>query len=221
MTLDFLDRAFIDRWDAFLTAAAIAAAQPAGAVPSTEPVRTAPAAAPLAAAPAAEPAESLPNSDFVDRLLRGASSEWPGLAEEIEAARDRGRRSIAIVSCVRGAGCTTLVEAIVRVLRARGRDATGCDRADAALAGTAHDKRIVIVDAGVWFPPGRISRSRLVVASCGCDAAILVRRAGHDFPTGWHVALEAIGVEPLGEVVSFAPPAADAAPAPSISGGAK
>jgi hypothetical protein len=42
----------------------------------------------------------------------------------------------------------------------------------------------------------------------GCDAAILVRREDRPAQPGWSVALAAIGVEPLGEVISFAAPAA-------------
>jgi hypothetical protein len=71
-----------------------------------------------------------------------------------------------------------------------------------------HDRRIVVVDAGVWFPPGRIQRRRLLLASVGCDAAILLRREDRPAQPGWSVALAAIGVEPLGEVISFAAPAA-------------
>ena len=91
------------------------------------------------------------------------------------------------------------------MLRGRGRDAVACPTIAIASAGAPHDKRIVIVDGGVWFPPGRIHRQRLLVASCGCDAAILVVRSGHRPPAAWSTCLEAIGVEPLGEVVSFVP----------------
>jgi len=125
------------------------------------------------------------------------------VADEVEQARRRGRRVIAITACDRGAGCTTLVAGLVRVLQTRGHDARR-GTVDTCPDAPTHDRRIVVVDAGVWFPPGRIQRRRLLLDSVGCDAAILVRREDRPAPPGWSVALAAIGVEPLGEVISFA-----------------
>jgi hypothetical protein len=201
MTLDFLDAAFVTRWQASLSPAvpvppAVPAADAASAPPTPE---TTPAVATI---DAVEPTAA---DDFVGRLLAAARTEWEALADEVIAARDRGRRAIAIVACERAAGCSTLAVGLVRVLRGRGRDAVACPTIAIASAGAPHDKRIVIVDGGVWFPPGRIHRQRLLVASCGCDAAILVVRSGHRPPAAWSTCLEAIGVEPLGEVVSFVP----------------
>ena len=67
-----------------------------------------------------------------------------------------------------------------------------------------HDRLIVLVDAGVWFPPGPVHRQRLLVKSVGCDAAIIVRRADRPAAPAHALALAAIGVTPLGEVVTFA-----------------
>lgn len=210
MTLDFLDAAFVTRWQASLS--------PAMPVP---PAVAAAEAAEVAAPPAAETMppvahvttlESPATDDFVGRLLAAARTEWMALADEVIAARDRGRRTIALVACERAAGCSTLSAGLVRVLRGRGRDAVGCSAMATASAGAPHDKRIVIVDGGVWFPPGRINRQRLLVSSCGCDAAILVVRSGYRPPAAWSTSLEAIGVEPLGAVVSFVPPTAESQP---------
>ncbi|MFM7137904.1 MAG: hypothetical protein ACKO1M_12685, partial [Planctomycetota bacterium] len=66
------------------------------------------------------------------------------------------------------------------------------------------DKRIVLVDAGIWFPPGPIRRQRLLMASLGCDAAILTRRADREPAPAWAAALAAVGVTVLGEVITFA-----------------
>jgi hypothetical protein len=197
MTLDFLDAVFVDRWQASL-------GTPIPAAPAVAPV--APALAPVAtiAAPAAD--------DFVGRLLAAARTEWDALADEVVAARGRGRRAVAIVACERAAGCSTLVAGLVRVLHARGRDAIACASDAIPTTAATHDKRIVLVDAGVWFPPGRINRQRLLVVSSGCDAAILVVRSGRRPPMAWSTCLEAIGVEPLGEVASFVPPAAESQP---------
>jgi hypothetical protein len=140
MTLDFLDAAFVDRWQASLGTP----------IPVTPPVAT-------IAAPAAD--------DFVGRLLAAARTEWEALADEVVAARGRGRRAVAIVACERAAGCSTLVAGLVRVLHERRRDAIACASDAIPTTGATHDKRIVLVDAGVWFPPGRINRQRLMVAS--------------------------------------------------------
>lgn len=209
MTLDFLDAAFVTRWQASLSPAMpvppALAADPAG-ISAPPAAQTAPLVATVGTfAPTAA-------DDFVGRLLAAARTEWEALADEVIAARDRGRRVIAIVACERAAGCSTLAVGLVRVLRGRGRDAVDCSAVAIASAGAPHDKRIVIVDGGVWFPPGRINRQRLLVSSCGCDAAILVVRSGHRPPAAWSTSLEAIGVEPLGEVVSFVPPTAESQP---------
>lgn len=198
MTLDGLDHAFLAQWEAIASQAA------APVPPQPEP----PAPVESAAAVAVAPGVDVP--EIVGRLLASAPAEWNGLADELEAARTRGRRSIAITAAERCVGCSTIVATLAHVLRNRGRDVIACSgaggTADAAFAGPAHDKRIVLVDAGIWFPSGPIRRQRLLAVSIGCDAAILVRRADSPPLPSWAVALEAIGVEPLGEVVSFASP---------------
>jgi hypothetical protein len=203
MTLDFLDAAFVTRWQASLSPAM--PVPPAVAAAEADGVAAPPAAETTPFVATAATVEPTAADDFVGRLLAAARTEWEALADEVIAARDRGRRAIAIVACERAAGCSTLAAGLVRVLRGRGRDAVECSAVAIASAGAPHDKRIVIVDGGVWFPPGRINRQRLLVSSCGCDAAILVVRSGHRPPAAWSTSLEAIGVEPLGEVVSFVP----------------
>ena len=201
MTLDFLDAAFVTRWQASLS--------PSVSVPAVVPMPEAVAVTPTTdATPLLATADTVALGDvddFVGRLLAAARTEWEALADEVIAARDRGLRAIAIVACERAAGCSTLAGGLARVLRDRGRTVVACSAAANAPASAPHDKRIVIVDGGVWFPPGRINRQRLLVASCGCDAAILVVRSGHRPPAAWSTSLQAIGVEPLGEVVSFVP----------------
>lgn len=182
MMLDLVDQAFMDHWNA-------EAAQ-------------APREAPAAIRPVAPAVDG----DLVDRLRGAAGPEWAALADAVESARRRGRRTIAITACEPASGCTTIVDGLVRVLAARGRDAMACDRGEIPASGPTNDKRILLVDAGVWFPPGRIHRQRLMIASAGCDAAILVCKGDRPPPASWSVVLEAIGVEPLGEVASFVPP---------------
>jgi hypothetical protein len=150
------------------------------------------------------------DAPLVDRLLVEAASQWQEIADRVEAARGRGRRVIAVAGHERGEGRTTIVAALDRVLRSRGREVVVCDAGNsAAHAGPPHDRRIVLADAGVWFPPGPIRRSRLLVASYGCEAVILVRRADRPTAPAIEAALAAIGIESLGEVVTFATSAAE------------
>jgi hypothetical protein len=208
MTLDTLDAAFLRRWQVVpplpaavsdITAAAppSVAAPPAAAFaapvePSTPTRSDRPPVAETAAAP------------LLDRLLAAAEPQWQAIADRVEAARGRGRRVIAVAGHDRHEGRTTIVAAVAGVLRGRGRDVVVVEPGAAAVAaGPTHDKRIILVDAGVWFPPGPIRRARLLVASYGCEAALVVRRADRPAVAAIEAALEAIGVEPLGEVVTF------------------
>lgn len=204
MTLDALDAAFVDRWRAAALPPVPAAVPAAAAPPSVDTAPRPVDAAPAVAPPVCPTGSAATEPGIVDRLLVEAAPQWQAIADRIEAARARGRRVIAVAGCDRGEGRTTLVAAVARVLRARGREVLVLEPDDLpGVAGAAHDKRIVLVDAGVWFPAGPIRRSRLLVASHGCEAVIMVRRAGRPAGAAIDAALEAIGVEPLGEVVTF------------------
>jgi len=189
MTLDALDQAFIDRWRS--RASTVASAPRAAPVPP--------------------PASIAPPNPLVARLLEAAAEQWNKLADELAAVRLAGHRVIAVTGGERGEGRTTLVTCLAAVLRGRGREVTVCGAHELAACpedvfggGLLHDGRIIMIDAGIWFPPGPIRRERLLVASLGCDAAILVRRADRAAASAWGVALAAVGVEPLGEVITFA-----------------
>lgn len=193
MTLDLLDTAFVDHW-ASLPAAALSAQGPRPSPP-----------------PAAEPGAEHPTEPGLGaRLLAAAWREWNDLAAVVETARQRGRRVIGIAGSEPAEGRTQLVECLAAALRARGRDVICVPPSELSAAGEdipggglPHDKRIVLVDAGVWFPPGPIRRARLAVASLGCDAAILVRKADGRGGVAREAALEALGIEVLGEVLTF------------------
>lgn len=207
MTLDTLDAAFLHRWQALPprpsqpTEPTDAAPPCAAATPPPTPVTQ--AEPPSPPRPDREPDFPDDAAALVERLLAEAAPQWQAIADRVEAARGRGRRVIAVAGSERGEGRTTIVAALARVLRSRGRDVVVAEPG-AAAAGPPHDKRIVLVDAGVWFPPGPIRRARLLVASYGCEAVILVRRADRPAVAAIDAALEAIGIEPLGEVVTFA-----------------
>ena len=196
MTLDAIDRAFVARWQARQPAV------PAPPAPRNEDCLN-------DSSPAAD---DLGDPDLVARLLAAEARQWSVLAAEVETARLAGRRVIGVAGGERAEGRTTLVACLANTLRDRGRDVavlaastvrTGLLGAPAD-GGRPHDKRIVLVDAGIWFPPGPIRRQRLLIASLGCDAAILVRRADREPAPAWAAALSAVGVSVLGEVVTCA-----------------
>lgn len=207
MTLDTLDAAFLHRWQALPPRPSQPTeptdAAPPCAAPTPPPAPVAPVDPP--SPPRADRKADFPDdaSPLVERLLAEAAPQWQAIADRVEAARGRGRRVIAVAGSERGEGRTTIVAALARVLRSRGRDVVVA-APGAAAEGPPHDKRIVLMDAGVWFPPGPIRRARLIVASYGCEAVILVRRADRPAVAAIDAALEAIGIEPLGEVVTFA-----------------
>ena len=197
MTLDAIDRAFVARWQSRQPAV------PASPAPRNEERLKESSLA----------ADNLGDPELVTRLLAAGGRQWSILADEIEAARLAGQRVIGVAGGERAEGRTTLVACLAHTLRDRGRDVvvlaattarTACSR-DPVDGGRPHDKRIVVVDAGIWFPPGPIRRQRLLMASLGCDAAILVRRADREPAPARAAALAAVGVTVLGEVVTFAP----------------
>jgi len=205
MTLDMLDAAFVARWQTWTTVPP----PPEPDVPEVPDfvTRSASAPAPAQAEPPAAPAAD--ERSIVERLLAAAPQEWAALAGHVERARNRGRRVIAVAGCERGEGRTTLLQCLATALRTRGRDVVCVEPADMAAAadapggGVSHDKRIVLVDAGIWFPPGPVRRQVLMVASQGCEAAILTRRADRPGIGSRAAVLASFGVEVLGEVVTF------------------
>ncbi len=222
MTLDTIDQAFVARWKARRLTAELRPHTPAcepevtpTAESETKAVTVATAEPPtiVAACVETKPAEAPPVAEsLVERLLAAGRDQWEVLADEVEAARLTGRRVIAIVGGEPGEGRTTLIECLARTLCDRGSDAiilspddlAGGNGREPTDGGRLHDRRIVLVDAGIWFPPGVIRRQRLGMASDGCDAAILVRRADREPVPARAAALAALGVAVLGEVLTFA-----------------
>jgi len=173
-----------------------------------------------AVAPASEPDEAAGFSHddgrleaTARRLFERAPEQWLALARHVESARLRGLRVIAVAGGERGEGRSTLLACLAEALRQRKHDVACILPDDVAKAaggtvggGAPHDKRIVLVDAGVWFPPGPIRRRRLLFATLGHDAVILVRRAGRPSLQSRAAALESLGLAVLGEVLTFATP---------------
>jgi len=230
MTLDTIDQAFVDRWQArrARTGAPVAIVHPEmvadpgteGADPLASSDEPAPALHDLDEVAAEPPLDARRHAEvtrtetrsLIDRLLVVGQEEFECLADEVEVARRDGHRVIAVIGGEPGEGRTTLVDCLARTLQKRGREVTVLLSADDATdldGGHGNDRRIVLVDAGVWFPPGPIRRQKLVQESVGCDAAILVRRADREPMAARVTALAALGMSVLGEVVTFAAPDGD------------
>jgi len=216
MTLDAVDQAFVNRWQSRRQTTT-----PTARATNDDQLRLAAAPPTPVVTPDSTPIDD--DGTLVGRLLEVGGPQWHALAGEVEAARLAGHRVIAVAGSERREGRTTLVACLARVLRGRQRDVVvlestaglATDHGQPADGGRLHDKRIVLVDAGVWFPPGPIRRNRLLIASLGCDAVILVRRADRVPVPAWAAALAAVGVTPLGEVLTFA-----ATPGPTDGGAA-
>ena len=194
-TLDAVDRAFL--WHADQA--------------RRQPPRPAVAAAVAAPVPAAathpQPITDDGMGTLVDRLLRVVPHAWSHLAKRVEDAHRDGAEVIAITGARRGEGRTTLVGCLARALMARGRRVECHDRVPLELASTGRDGgTIVLVDAGVWFPGGPLRRAWLERQSLGCHAVILVRSADQPACPARGVALEAVGLKVLGEVLTMTPP---------------
>ena len=167
-------------------------------------------APPLADRPEPPPvvlADSLPET-LVDRLLRAVPGAWANLAERVEDARRSGAVVIAITGARRGEGRTTVVQCLSRALAQRGLRVECHDRAPVETdhSTALHDEGIVLVDAGVWFPSGPLRRAWLERQSLGCHAAIVVRRADQPECAARGVALAAVGLRVLGEIITMAAP---------------
>lgn len=165
---------------------------------------------PAVAAPVSTPPLSdtvAVDESLVEWLLEKVPEQWAALATTVEQAVADGRRVIAVAGSGRGDGRTTLVAGLAATLTARGSRvvvvAGPLAEADQTLLESEPDRPLVIVDAGVWFPPGPIRRDRVASLCAGCDAAILVRRASQPSSPARAAAIEQAGCHVVGEVVTF------------------
>jgi hypothetical protein len=211
-TLDAVDRAFLwhaDRARRHPSRPPQVLSNGAAAAVS-EAIVARPAAAALVPAAAIHPQPITDDGmgTLVDRLLRVVPHAWSHLAKRVEDAHRDGAEVIAITGARRGEGRTTLVGGLARALMARGRRVECHDRVPLELASAGReDGTIVLVDAGVWFPGGPLRRAWLERQSLGCHAVILVRSADQPACPARGVALEAVGLKVLGEVLTMTPPA--------------
>ena len=211
-TLDAVDRAFLwhaDRARRHPSLPPQVLSNGAAAAVS-EAIVPRPAAAALVPAAAIHPQPITDDGmgTLVDRLLRVVPHAWSHLAKRVEDAHRDGAEVIAITGARRGEGRTTLVGGLARALMARGHRVECHDRVPLELASAGREGgTIVLVDAGVWFPGGPLRRAWLERQSLGCHAVILVRSADQPACPARGVALEAVGLKVLGEVLTMTPPA--------------
>jgi len=211
-TLDLIDRAFIGRFSLA-----------PGVAPGAAPPKSVDAAAPgPAAGAAAATTRSVPPvapaavvascaDPHLSRLLAAVPDQWLLIADEIEAAQAAGCRVIAVTSGQPDAGCTLVARGAFLTLQSRGQ-AVACVSKPPLQCGDLkarehHADRadIVLVDAGIWFPPGPIRQRHVAQLSFGCDAVILVRRADRAAVPAYGTTLAAIGLRVLGEVITCEP----------------
>jgi len=215
MTLDLLDRAFVSRSPARPSLplrgpeAGAGATKAAGHAPAATVTTAADTAAEQVAAAkiSAPAAPEVVAPDLVDQLLEQAPEAWQSLAARVEQAHAEGLRVVAVAGAERGEGRTTVVTGIARALQQRGRRVVCSTQAPLATEESAappDDETIVLVDAGVWFPPGPIRRKILARFTLGCDTLLFVRRQDAPECPAYEQALAAIGIPVLGVVLTFA-----------------
>lgn len=170
-----------------------------------------PAAAATVAPPPVDPqAVAMQFGDpLLSKLLESMPDQWIQIAEQIEAAQAVGCRVFAITAGQPGAGVTTVARGAFLTLQGRGRRVACVSKPPLQCrdlkAREHHADRadIVIVDAGIWFPPGPIRQRQVAQLAFGCDAVILVRRANRPAVPAQGETLTACGLRVLGEVITF------------------
>ena len=146
---------------------------------------------------------------LLSKLLESMPDQWIQIAEQIEAAQAAGCRVFAITAGQPGAGVTTVARGAFLTLQGRGRRVACVSKPPLQCrdlkAREHHADRadIVIVDAGIWFPPGPIRQRQVAQLAFGCDAVILVRRADRAAVPAQGETLTACGLRVLGEVITF------------------
>jgi hypothetical protein len=198
--LDLLDQSFLRRRPAEFESAAVVFEPDTTAGQAQAAAADPPCLPPTPPEPVEVPAVVV--DPVLDRLLAHAPQAWRQVADCVEEAHARGRRSIAVTGARRGEGRSTLVQGLAHLLGERGLKVECVGLPELGLGG---DDTLTLVDGGIWFPPGPLRRQLLEQRSVGCDAVIIVRRADQPPCPARGAAVESIGLELLGEVVTFVP----------------
>jgi hypothetical protein len=187
---------------------------------STGPVRPeANDASDRIAAAEADGVSLLVTDGVLAQLLKAYPDQWWALVDRVTKARQSGIRSIAVAGHHAREGRSTLIHGLKLMLSQLDYSVrsyeTSCEwwqelvgdaeRWQWHQGQAAKKNEIALVDAGIWFLPGRLRLQPLRLASFGFDAVIVVRRQEAPSCSAYVDALAQLGVNVLGEVVCFAP----------------
>ena len=155
-------------------------------------------------------------------LLTAVPEQWEMLVDRIVDARKKGCRIIAIAGHHAEEVRTTITRGLYSVLRSDGRQVRCLGSSqelwreligDSGIRQLHQDRQgclesrgkedIILVDSGVWFPPGPFRKQDIASRVFGCDAVLLVRRADVTPCPSRQQFLSSLGVFPIGEVVTF------------------
>ncbi|MGA1619725.1 MAG: hypothetical protein ACO37F_14585 [Pirellulales bacterium] len=163
------------------------------------------------------------STDTVDptllRLIDHFSEQWASVVTAVEEARRAGTQVIAIAGHQPGEGRTTLVQGLSLLLAKRGWQVACFGSASAwwqELVGDAASWQdrlprlaaaddLVLVDAGIWFPPGPLRPQQLTLKMFGFDGVVLVRRHALPPNPARDAAIAKGGLQAIGEIVNFMP----------------
>lgn len=157
---------------------------------------------------------------ILPELLERFPEQWAAVALAVEQARRAGTRVIAVAGHQQGEGKTTLVRGLGLLLSERGWQVTSFPSAAAwwqelvgagppwqphQIGTAAADNDLVLVDAGIWFPPGPLRPRQLLLKMFGFDGVLLMRHHAHAPCPARDGAIAKAGLQSIGEIVSFAP----------------
>jgi len=225
MTVDLLDQAFLDaaaKHDSGLARPASDLENSLTAQPGIVAELSATAGGKVAAAETVTASsDSFTNTadPTLLQLLDRFPAQWTAVVTAVEEARRAGTRVIAVAGHQPGEGRTTLAQGLRLLLVERGWRVACFASASAwwqELVGEAASWQdrfsqaaavddLVLVDAGIWFPPGPLRPQQLQLKMFGFDGALLVRR--HSLPSNpaRDAAIAKGGLRAIGEIVSFTP----------------
>ena len=169
--------------------------------------------------------EAMPGESAVEavdltllHLLERCPEQWAAVVAAVEEARKAGARVIAVAGHQQGEGRTTLVRGLSLLLAERGWQVTcfasaaswwqeligpGASRQHRLSPTTAADDDLVLVDAGIWFPPGPLRPRQLQLKMFGFDGAVLMRHSDLSPSPSREEAIANAGLHAIGEIVSF------------------
>lgn len=219
MTVDLLDQAFLQAASGQQPGNDPADGDPASSMPAQpEAAADEPVVVAESKATCGEPAAAADLTLL--QLLERFPEQWATVVMAIEEARRVGARVIAVAGHQQGEGRTTLVRGLSLLLMERGWQVTcfasaaawwqelvgpGTTRQQFPPPASATDDDLVLVDAGIWFPPGPLRPRQLLLKMFGFDGVLLMRHSDLPPCPARDAAIAKAGLQAIGEIVSFSP----------------